>query len=123
MKLSAQLLLSLCLRRVLNPPRPVPSPQLVKRRLRTCLSLVPADREVIFQYDYFLIYFNFFHEYQYDLTSSSTEAVKIVTLTRIKSSSQSMGGDAPSTISSSEDLVRSTALSSGGLSYLSRQDD
>jgi hypothetical protein len=45
--------------------------------------------------------------------SAATEIVKIVTLTRMKSSSRSTGGDAPSTISSSEDLIRSTALSSG----------
>lgn len=43
----------------------------------------------------------------------STQIVQVVTLTRMKSSSQSMGGDAPSTVSSSDDLVRSTALSSG----------
>lgn len=45
--------------------------------------------------------------------TSTTKIVQIVTLTQTKSTSQSVGGDPPTTLSSSEDLVRSTALASG----------
>jgi hypothetical protein len=121
MKLSVQLLPPLRHLPLSRPPRPVHLPRQAKRHLRRLCVLIPTSFETQLtgrspsSTTAPLSSSSFSTSKSTSTTSESaaTEIVKIVTLTRMKSASRSTGGDAPSTISSSEDLIRSTALSSG----------